>query len=54
MTAAYLLLGQERFVLDYFDFVRASQRQDGIMKAATEVAVWVKEKNSPQKTVKHD
>jgi hypothetical protein len=29
MTGAYLLLGRTRLVLDYFEFVRASQRQDG-------------------------
>jgi hypothetical protein len=29
MTGAYLLLGRTRMVLDYFDFVRASQRRDG-------------------------
>ena len=29
MAGAYLLLGRERLVLDYFDFVRASQRKDG-------------------------
>jgi hypothetical protein len=29
MAGAYLLLGRERVVLDYFDFVQASQRADG-------------------------
>ncbi len=29
MAGAYLLLGKTRIVLDYFDFVRASQRKDG-------------------------
>lgn len=29
MAGAYLLLGQARLVLDYFDFVHASQRADG-------------------------
>lgn len=29
LTGAYLLLGQTRLVLDYFDFVEASQRADG-------------------------
>lgn len=29
MAGAYLLLGRTRMVLDYFDFVRASQRKDG-------------------------
>lgn len=29
MAGAYLLLGKTRLVLDYFDFVRASQRADG-------------------------
>jgi len=29
MAGAYLLLGKTRLVLDYFDFVRASQRKDG-------------------------
>ncbi len=29
MAGAYLLLGRKRLVLDYFDFVRASQRKDG-------------------------
>jgi hypothetical protein len=29
MAGAYLLLGRTRLVLDYFDFVRASQRGDG-------------------------
>ncbi len=29
MTGAYLLLGRTRLVLDYFEFVRASQRKDG-------------------------
>ena len=29
MTGAYLLLDRTRLVLDYFEFVRASQRQDG-------------------------
>lgn len=29
MTGAYLLLGRHRLVLDYFQFVRASQRHDG-------------------------
>jgi hypothetical protein len=29
MAGAYLLLGKMRLVLDYFDFVRASQRKDG-------------------------
>ena len=29
MSGAYLLLGRTRLVLDYFDFVRASQRKDG-------------------------
>src|SRR4051812_37361982 len=29
MAGAYLLLGRERVVLDYFDFVEASQREDG-------------------------
>ncbi len=29
MAGAYLLLGAERLVLDYFEFVQASQRQDG-------------------------
>lgn len=29
MAGAYLLLGEERLVLDYFDFVQTSQRQDG-------------------------
>jgi hypothetical protein len=29
MTGAYLLLGRTRMVLDYFEFVRASQRKDG-------------------------
>jgi hypothetical protein len=29
MAGAYLLLGKTRLVLDYFDFVRSSQRQDG-------------------------
>jgi hypothetical protein len=29
MAGAYLLLGRTRMVLDYFDFVRAAQRQDG-------------------------
>ena len=29
MAGAYLLLGRKRMVLDYFDFVRASQRKDG-------------------------
>ncbi len=29
LTGAYLLLGRTRLVLDYFEFVRASQRQDG-------------------------
>ena len=29
MTGAYLLLGRQQLVLDYFDFVRASQRRDG-------------------------
>jgi hypothetical protein len=29
MAGAYLLLGRERLVRDYFDFVRASQRADG-------------------------
>jgi len=29
MAGAYLLLGKERLVLDYFDFVHASQRKDG-------------------------
>ncbi len=29
MAGAYLLLGRARLVLDYFEFVRASQRKDG-------------------------
>jgi len=29
MAGAYLMLGKERLVLDYFDFVQASQRKDG-------------------------
>jgi hypothetical protein len=29
MAGAYLLMGRTRMVLDYFDFVRASQRKDG-------------------------
>lgn len=29
MAGAYLLLGRTRLVLDYFDYVRASQRKDG-------------------------
>ena len=29
MAGAYLLLGRQRVVLDYFDFVEASQRKDG-------------------------
>lgn len=29
MAGAYLLLGRTRLVMDYFDFVRASQRKDG-------------------------
>ncbi|MGA2864413.1 MAG: hypothetical protein ABSF95_07985 [Verrucomicrobiota bacterium] len=29
MSGAYLLLGRRRLVLDYFEFVRASQRKDG-------------------------
>ena len=29
MAGAYLLLGRTRLVLDYFEFVRASQRKDG-------------------------
>ena len=29
LAGAYLLLGRKRLVLDYFDFVRASQRADG-------------------------
>ncbi len=29
MAGAYLLMGRTRMVLDYFDFVRASQRNDG-------------------------
>ena len=29
MAGAYLLMGQSRLVLDYFDFVQASQRTDG-------------------------
>src|SRR5436190_12574302 len=29
MAGAYLLLGRTRVVLDYFDFVQASQRADG-------------------------
>lgn len=29
MAGAYLLLGEKRLVLDYFDFVQASQRSDG-------------------------
>ena len=29
LAGAYLLLGQTRLVLDYFDFVEASQRADG-------------------------
>ena len=29
MSGAYLLLGRTRLVVDYFDFVRASQRKDG-------------------------
>ncbi len=29
MAGAYLLIGRHRLVLDYFDFVRASQRKDG-------------------------
>jgi len=29
MAGAYLLLGEERLVLDYVDFVQASQRRDG-------------------------
>lgn len=29
MAGAYLLLGRSRLVLDYFEFVRASQRKDG-------------------------
>lgn len=29
MAGAYLLLGRSRMVMDYFDFVRASQRKDG-------------------------
>lgn len=29
MAGAYLLLGRTRMVLDYFEFVRASQRKDG-------------------------
>lgn len=29
MTGAFLLLGRTRLVLDYFEFVRASQRKDG-------------------------
>lgn len=29
MAGAYLLLGENRLVLDYFDFVQASQREDG-------------------------
>lgn len=29
MAGAYLLLGRARLVLDYFDFVQASQREDG-------------------------
>lgn len=29
LAGAYLLLGKRRMVLDYFDFVRASQRRDG-------------------------
>ncbi|HEY1379313.1 MAG TPA: hypothetical protein VGF55_21095 [Gemmataceae bacterium] len=29
LAGAYLLLGRTRLVLDYFDFVRASQRRDG-------------------------
>jgi hypothetical protein len=29
MAGAYLMLGRTRLVLDYFDFVRASQRKDG-------------------------
>ena len=29
MAGTYLLLGRTRMVLDYFDFVRASQRKDG-------------------------
>lgn len=29
MAGAYLLLGRQRLVLDYFDYVRASQRKDG-------------------------
>src|SRR3954454_613247 len=29
MAGAYLLLGRSRLVMDYFDYVRASQRKDG-------------------------
>src|SRR4051794_31174194 len=29
MAGAYLLMGDQQIVLDYFSFVRASQRQDG-------------------------
>jgi len=34
MAGAYLLLGRTRLVLDYFDFVRASQRKDGAIPFA--------------------
>src|SRR4029079_3310680 len=29
MAGAYLLLGRSRLAMDYFDFVRVSQRKDG-------------------------
>ncbi|MDD2764232.1 MAG: hypothetical protein PHE83_09700 [Opitutaceae bacterium] len=34
MSGAYLLLGRTQLVLDYFEFVRASQRQDGAIPFA--------------------
>jgi hypothetical protein len=34
MAGAYLLLGRTRLVLDYFDFVQASQRKDGTVPFA--------------------
>jgi hypothetical protein len=34
MAGAYLLLGRTQLVLDYFDFVRASQRKDGAIPFA--------------------
>ena len=52
MTGAYLLLGRTRLVLDYFEFVRASQRKDGNVPFAI-FSCFVSQRATPAASDRH-